>query len=281
METHDDGRRSDRIALQLPIRVAGTDAMGASFVHETRTLVISRHGARILLPRKLVPDQEVNVHCLATGQECDARVVGQIGEELDGYYYGVSFLNPDANPWGIEFPALDPSGQAVGRIVLQCLACQTHEVAHLDEFEIEVLEANSALTRYCMRCTQSTLWRKSEAPSAAHPVSAPAPATEPESLEKRREPRRELRVRACIHSVEFSEEIVWTRNISRGGLCFETPRRYAQGWKIEVAVPYSPGGGNIFLPARIARIQRIQASGLTLCGVSYIRNPRPSPPSRA
>ncbi len=274
METYEDVRRSDRIALQLPIRVAGTDAMGASFVDEAKTVVIARHGARILSPRKLVPDQEISVRCLTTGLEGDARVVGQIGEELDGYYYGISFLNPEANPWGIEFPPLGGPGEVVGRVVLQCLACQTLEVAHLDEFEIEVLEANRALTRYCMRCTQSTLWKKSADEPTAPPPAA-APVQEAESREKRREPRRELRVQACIRSVEFGDEVVWTRNISRGGLCFESRYHYAQGWKIEVAVPYSPGGGNIFLPARIARTQALRQGDVVLCGVSYLRNPHP------
>jgi hypothetical protein len=161
MANPQDVRRSDRIALQLPIRVAGTDAMGASFVDDARTIVVARHGARILSPRKLVPDQEISIRCLTTGQEGDARVVGQIGEELDGYYYGICFLNAEASLWGIEFPAPASPGEVVGRIVLQCLGCQMREVAHLDEFEIEVLEANNTLTRYCMRCTQTTLWRKS------------------------------------------------------------------------------------------------------------------------
>ncbi len=275
MEIHQDVRRSDRIAIELPIKVAGTDALGASFVDEARAIVVARHGARILSPRKLVPDQEISIHCLTTGQEGDARVVGQIGEELDGYYYGVSFLNPDVNPWGIEFPALGKGGEGevVGRIVLQCLGCQMREVAHLDEFEIEVLEANSSLTRYCMRCTQTTLWKKSSGEPSPAPAPDNAPAVEVKDHEKRREPRRELRVRACIRSVEFGDEVVWTRNISREGLCFESQRGYSQGWKIEVAVPYSPGGGNIFLPARVARIQAIRPGEISLCGVSYIQRP--------
>lgn len=263
-------RRSDRVYMTVPIRIAGTDAMGFSFVEEAWTVVVSRHGAKILASRKLVPDQEVSVHCAETGADADARVLGQIGEEPQGIYYGISFLDDAANPWGIEFPPLDKGKEAVGRAVLECVGCHKREVVHLDEFEIEVLEANDAINRYCMKCTESTLWKKSlgEALSASEPAAVESTAGQ----EKRREPRRDLRVRACIRSVEFGEEIVWTRNISRGGLCFESLRAYAVNWKVEVSIPYSPGGGNIFLPARIARIHRLASAGVALCGVSYIRH---------
>ncbi len=269
----DEERRSDRINLTIPIRVAGTDAVGYSFVDDARTVVVTRHGAKILAARKLAPDQEVSIHCVLTGLEVDARVLGQIGEEVDGYYYGVSFLDDSANPWGIQFPALETGKVAVGRAVLECVGCKTREVAYLDEFEVEVLEANSSITRYCMRCTESTLWKKSKVET----VTAEPEVEEAEAetgQEKRREPRRELRVRACIRSQEFGDEIVWTRNVSRGGLCFESLRRYAAHWKVDVSIPYSPGGGNIFLPARIARVQGMTASDVVLCGVAYIRNPR-------
>ncbi len=42
-------RRSPRRALELPIRVFGTDFQGRDFVEDAATLVVSRHGAKIRL----------------------------------------------------------------------------------------------------------------------------------------------------------------------------------------------------------------------------------------
>jgi PilZ domain len=264
---HNRERRSDRIYLTLAIKVAGTDALGVSFVDDAQTVIVNRDGAKILASRKLAPEQEVSIHCLETGGDAVGRVVGQMGEELDGYYYGIKFIDSTSNPWGIDFPAIERGNRSVGRAVLECVGCHAREIVYLDEFEIEVLEANASIARECTRCTQSTLWKKSlaEAPPAPKPETA---------LEKRREPRRELRVRASIRSLEFGEEIVWTRNVSRGGLCFESRRHYDPDSRVEVAIPYSSGGGNIFLPARIARVQALTSSDVVLCGVSYIRDPR-------
>ena len=97
-----DARRSDRVPVELPIVVTGTDAMGAGFLEQTRTVMVGRHGAKILLIRMLVPDQEVNVRCLKTSRESDARIVGQLGSEGGGHFYGIELLDDDPNLWGIR-----------------------------------------------------------------------------------------------------------------------------------------------------------------------------------
>jgi hypothetical protein len=273
VETSEE-RRSDRIYINLPIKIAGTDALGSSFVDEARTVIVNRHGAKIVAARKLAPDQELNVHCPGTHADADARVLGQIGKDKEGYFYGIVFLDTKVNLWGIEFPAIEKGKDAVGRAVLECVGCHTREVAYLDEFEIEVLEANNSITRYCMRCTESTLWKK--ASGEAQEAAVAKPAVVSAGQEKRREPRCELRVQACIRCEEFAEEVVWTRNVSRGGLCFESRRDYRVNWKVEVSIPYSQGGGNIFRPGRIARVQRLSSGDLYLYGVAYARNPRVS-----
>ncbi len=61
------------------------------------------------------------------------------------------------------------------------------------------------------------------------------------------------------------------RNVSRSGLCFEGRRVYPKDSQVEVAIPYSSGGGNIFLPARIARVQNLPTGAITLYGAEYVR----------
>jgi PilZ domain len=261
----EEPRRSERVWTQLAIEIAGADGLGRAFVEEARTAAVSRHGAMILTERKLSPNQELALRCLATGKESTARVVGTIRKENLKFFYGVELQGDSDNIWGIEFPPPGDPETTVGRILLQCGACKTQEVTYLNDFELEVLEANASLSRHCKRCGDATTWKK----IGAGVVQAPPP---PKKLQKdmRREPRREIRVAACVRCHQFgAEDLVDTRNVSRGGLCFASTRVYAPGWEIEVAVPYSPGGGNIYLAGRIARAQYLPSEKIKLYGVAY------------
>jgi PilZ domain-containing protein len=271
---HEDVRQSDRVAVELLLEVLGTDANGRDFFEAARTTLVAHQGAKIVMARKLAPHQEITLRCLETGREAVGRVVGQTGASEDGYTYGISLLNPEAKFWGIDFPRLSESKDAVGRVVLECQACHSKEVAHLDEFELEVFEVNQSLSRHCKRCTDATVWKRSFGGPAGEPVKTPPPPVTPaERQEKRREPRGELRVTACVRSKELGEDIVTTRNVSRGGACFESSRRYTHGASIEVAIPYAKGGGNIFVTGRITwAAQPSPGTETNLYGVAYLEH---------
>ncbi len=260
-------RRSERVWTLLTIGIAGEDGTGRAFVEEARTAAVSRHGAMIVTDRKLFPNQEISVRCVRTGKEASARVVGTIRREPAQSFYGIELQGDAAGFWGIEFPPPGDPETTVGRILLQCGVCKTQEVTYLNDFELEVLEANESLSRRCRRCGDATTWKKigvgvAQAPAAAKPGRT--------GSEMRKEPRRELRVAACIRCHQFgTEDLVDTRNVSRGGLCFASTRVYAPGWSVEVAVPYSSGGGNIFLAGRIARAQYLPNEKVKLYGVAY------------
>ena len=78
-----------------------------------------------------------------------------------------------------------------------------------------------------------------------------------------------MRVTACVRTARLGQDLVKTRNVSRGGLCFTSPREYVEGEAIEVALPYSPAGGNIFLPAKIVWLQALATEGTRAYGVAY------------
>jgi len=270
---HEDVRRSDRVAVELSLEVLGTDANGRGFFEAARTALVAQHGAKIVMARKLAPQQEITLRCLETGREAVGRVVGQTAASDESYTYGISLLNPEANFWGIDFPPLSESKDAVGRVVLECQACHFKEVAYLDEFELEVFEVNQSLSRHCKRCTDATVWKRSFGEPTAEPAKTAPPPVAPmaERQERRREPRRELGVTACVRSKELGEDIVTTRNVSRGGACFESLRRYVHGASIETAIPYAKGGGNIFVTGRIAWAAQASAGSETnLYGVAYL-----------
>lgn len=261
-------RASDRISLRMGITVSGTDAVGTAFVADGKTILVSRRGAKILLPRKLAPHQEITILCHDTGKEAVARVIGNIGQEEGGVYYGIAFIDPEAKVWGIEFPPIAEGAKAVGRVVLECGACHTRELVYLDESELEVLENNRSLALHCKRCTELSVFKLAAVEPGAQlpPPSAEIPA-KPQEL--RRERRREVRVVTCVRTVDFGDDVVRSRNASRGGVCFESLRHYSKGTRIEVAIPYTPGGGNIFLVGHIVRIQHVPEGELTLYGVQY------------
>jgi hypothetical protein len=246
------------------------DAMGQGFVEESRTLLLSRHGAKILLRHMLVPEQEISIRYLATTKEADVRVVGQIGGGSEGQYYGVEFLDPNINLWDIEFPPLSESEKAVARVLIECVRCHTRVLSYLNEFEAEVFEANQILSRSCARCTDMSLWKLAtvEAPSAQ--VTLPLPDPGKRTQNERKEVRVGLHMKACIRTAHSGEEIVVTENVSRGGFSFKSRQRYGEGNVVEVSVPYSPGGANIFSPARIEYPEEEQAEGPTSYGVAYI-----------
>jgi len=67
------------------------------------------------------------------------------------------------------------------------------------------------------------------------------------------------------------EELAVCENMSRGGLCFRTRRAYAQESVVEVAVPFTKGAANIFVPARVVYMQEVPAARLYRHGATYIR----------
>ena len=272
--------RSDRVSLEVPIQVAGTDATGRDFTADTRTLVLSRHGAKIVLGRKLVPDQEVSIFCKSTGKESVARVVGQMGKIPEGYLYGVELLDPEVNLWDIEFPPLSESEKAAARVLLECGHCHSRVLSYLNEFEAEVFEANGFLSRACKRCKDVTVWKLCLAQGASEqiplPVSGEAspellPTPPARTANERRDLRISLKINACLRDRQGGEDIVVTENVSRAGFSFKSPKSYAVGSIIEVAVPYARDAGNIFTPARVEHAESLPGEQLTVYGVSYIR----------
>ncbi|MGC1483192.1 MAG: PilZ domain-containing protein [Candidatus Acidiferrum sp.] len=93
---------------------------------------------------------------------------------------------------------------------------------------------------------------------------------------RRRHPRTKVGYKACIRRSGFSDDVVTCEDMSKGGLCFRSRKQYFERTSIEVAVPYSPGGNAIFVPAEIAWVVEITKDKLYKCGAAYRRTPRAS-----
>ncbi len=110
---------------------------------------------------------------------------------------------------------------------------------------------------------------------SAYSSSADRPAAAP--LDNRRKhPRTKVSFKASIRRSGFTDDIVTCEDMSKGGLCFKSRKKYFQGTDIEVAVPYSPGANAIYVPAQIAWVVEITKDKLYKCGVAYRRVSRPS-----
>src|SRR5260370_422519 len=84
-------RRSGRIPKEIAILLVGSDLEGKVFSEQTKTVVLSLHGAGIVSQYKLVPEQELILRRLDTNSETEIRIVGQIGSQADNYTYGANF----------------------------------------------------------------------------------------------------------------------------------------------------------------------------------------------
>jgi PilZ domain len=276
-------RRSERIYVEVPVRVSGTDTWGVAFADDTKTKSINRHGAKVILKRALGPQQEVTICYLATGAETSARVVGRFGEDERGFHYGVEFLDVKSSIWGVEFP-LAESENAAARILLECGQCHSREIVYLSEMEVQVFEANHGLTRTCKSCGKSSIWNEARLVETAEPVqpAAPSPPSEvvaerPRTQNDRKHARVKVKMTCCIRHPQFGEEILTPENISRGGLCFISRKLYGVGTNIETALPYTKEGNSIFSQARIVQVKEMPNSGGYRYGVQYIANRQQAP----
>jgi len=93
---------------------------------------------------------------------------------------------------------------------------------------------------------------------------------------RRKHPRTKVSYKASIRRSGFPDDTVTCEDMSKGGLCFKSRKQYFKGTDIEVAVPYSPGGNAIYVPAQIAWVVEITKDKLYKCGAAYRRTSRAS-----
>jgi hypothetical protein len=276
-------RRSGRIRFAVPIELVGVDVYGQQFWEETKTTVVSRYGAAVTSRRKLMPQQEMTIRRLDTNQEAEIRIVAKVSDEREGYVYGVGFTDSSIDFWEMQFPDLPQLEKDSHSLTLVCGSCHTRETVQAGEIALGVLDDEPGVSRFCKRCQTSTQWHPWQADPAAAPEK-PAAALEPQPESPRKKPntRRDIRAkvtaRACVRSGNFSDEVV-CRDMSRGGLCFDSPKRYSQGEVIQVAVPFTPGVDNLFVPARIAHVRELPERNLYRHGAAYLHDRRATSPA--
>lgn len=275
-------RRTDRVALTLLLEVSGFDSQGQEFNSPARTLQINRNGAVILLDHDLKAEQRMIMQRRApseSGRRSEVRVVGQFGRQDEGYIYGVEILDPAADLWGVEFPAVAESPEAVARMLLDCISCHSREVVYLNELELRTFETNRGIARHCKTCGVPSIWvqaphedeKKLFGRGARSRRGGDGQASVPPGGDQRGRQRLRLKTRltACIRQANADDELAVCEDISPIGMCFRSKRRYDTNVDIQVAVPYSPDAANIFLPARVVYSEEMPKAGLFRHGTEY------------
>lgn len=109
----DRGRRSTRLSISIPLVVSGVDAQGHEFCESVRTLVVNKHGGKIVTTRHLAIGSEVLIENRAVGTVAKASVAWLSEKHSAGDLHPVGLQLIEAqNVWGIAFPPEDWSRES-------------------------------------------------------------------------------------------------------------------------------------------------------------------------
>ena len=100
-------RRSQRVLMQVSVRVHGIDAQGKPFDEEADTLAINAHGALVLLQARLTSGSLLNLRNNTTKeeQECHVVFLGPVrGNKAE---IGLEFSARRPQFWRVAFPPED------------------------------------------------------------------------------------------------------------------------------------------------------------------------------
>jgi len=256
-----ENRASHRVHVTIPLEVTGTDTAGRAFFEAGRTEVITGDGGLMISGLSLPIGSHVRL--LHGEKTARARIVGVVGIRDEETAYGINFLDTSGlSFWGVECPAIEP-GSGVGRAVLECGRCNSQQVLELSEVEMMVLESVRVVSHNCQNCGEETLWQVPMLLAETELVTSSAGYAEPVTREKAQRTRNDRkhtrlamkRTKACIKRLGQADDVVDVIDVSRGGFRLVSLVDYQPRAYLEIAVPYTEGGANVFTPARVVRVK--------------------------
>ena len=261
----------------MPVEASWVSPAGHALTQNVETLLVSRNGGVLRLTEKLSMGQELHLRRNLDGDQWKktrARVVAEIDQDPPNHFlYAVHILDPRSDFWDIDFPALHKGEEALARLLMECSFCQRREVVYLNELQLKSFEVRKCVARVCKHCDSPSIWIESQSEIREPENGASSPSVEERVIPRRNRTRIKARVLACIRHRGFQEEIAVCEDLSKGGLSFRSRNQYPEGTRVEVAVPFTPGTGAIFVPIRIVFSQTIPTAGLYRHGAAYIRPP--------
>jgi hypothetical protein len=269
-------RQSDRVSFRMPVEASWVSDAGTPVTHTAETLLVSRNGGVLRLTERIPTGQELHLRRQLEGdhwKSARARVVAEIDQESDGFLYAIHLLDLRSDFWDIDFPSPHKADDALARLLMECSFCQRREVVYLNELQLKTFEIRKCVARHCRLCDSPSIWIESISEVRSADNGEPRTSVEERVVPRRNRTRIKARVLACIRRRGFQEEIAVCEDLSKGGLSFRSRNQYAEGSRVEVAVPFTPGTGAIFVPIRIVFSQSIPTAGLYRHGAAYIKPP--------
>jgi hypothetical protein len=100
-------RRSQRVCLSVPVIIVKAEPGKPAVSEETRTLIVSAHGALVLLGMTAKLGDALTLRHRKTQEELTCRVVNFGTEQSGKRETGVEFDEPNPRFWRIAFPPAD------------------------------------------------------------------------------------------------------------------------------------------------------------------------------
>ena len=100
-------RRSQRVLMNIPVRISGQTGISSPFEEETHTLSISAHGALIVATSPVHRGQRLTLSNMQTKAALECVVAHIDSSSGDQIKVGVEFMLPNSRFWRVTFPPRD------------------------------------------------------------------------------------------------------------------------------------------------------------------------------
>lgn len=267
-------RQSDRIDFRVPVQASWINGTGVLITRDAQTVQVNSNGGVLHLGERLSKGQEITLQRQREGNHAKtvrARVVSELDHrEADGHLYALALLEPKPDFWDIDFPA---PHQGISRLLMECSFCQRREVVYLDEKQLSSFEKHKAVARICKVCDAPSIWIEAQSELPPPGASAAKATAADRGVPRHNNMPSKARVLACIRQGKLHEEVAVCEEVSTDGISFRSRNQFPEGTRLEVAVPYTPGAGAIFVPIRVELSQAIPGAGVFRHGARYIEPP--------
>src|SRR5438876_7817240 len=279
MTTLSDGlRQSDRVSFRMPVEASWVSLDGQTLTQIAETMLVSRNGGVLRLTEKLSMGHELHLRRHLDGdiwKNARARVVAEIDQDPPNHFlYAIHLVDLRSDFWDIDFPSPHKSEEALARLLMECSFCQRREVVYLNELQLKSFEVRKCVARHCRICDSPSIWIESLSEVSTLDNNGARISVEERVVPRRNRTRVKARVLACVRRRGFAEEVVVCEDLSKGGISFRSRNKYPEGSRVEVAVPFTPGTGAIFVPIRNVFSKANSTAGLHRHGAAYIKPPR-------
>jgi hypothetical protein len=269
-------RRSDRVLIRIPLQLSGHDLAGNTFVERAHTMTVNRNGGSLVIRNSLLPEEQITVKNLQTGQVCKCRV-HRAAKDLPGGLreWAIECLDPAPNFWNISFPESSEKPRAEEDIscLLECGVCHYREMTRVNLSEYRTIVENSSSERNCVWCGKKTDWKFAlieEVPELT--ADSDEPAWElavglAAGAELRREDRRAVPLPISIRHEDGRAETTVTEDVSRSGVSCVADMNLSVGDHVVIKIGPHEGSGEAEFRAQIVWRREVNKTRKMLYGM--------------